>query len=70
MLHVYRQDDRRFLCPEPAGPLLFLDLPAQEEMAANKVFGLAAVSFGLAALLIELDVQIGGISERYMIDYG
>ena len=42
----------------------------RKRMAANKVFGLAAVSFGLAALLVELDVQIGGISQRYMIDYG
>ena len=42
----------------------------RKRMAVNKVFGLAAVFFGLAALLVELDVQIGGISERYMIDYG
>ena len=42
----------------------------RKKMAAQKVFGLAAVSFALAAVLIELDVQVGGISQRYMIDYG
>ena len=42
----------------------------RKKMSAQKVFGLAAVSFALAVLLIELDVQIGGISQRYMIDYG
>lgn len=42
----------------------------RKKMSAQKVFGLAAFSFGLAVLLIELDVQIGGISQRYMIDYG
>ena len=42
----------------------------RKKMYAQKVFGLAAVSFALAAVLIELDVQVGGISQRYMIDYG
>ena len=42
----------------------------RKKMRAQKVFGLAAVSFAIAALLVELDVQIGGISQRYMIDYG
>ncbi len=42
----------------------------RKKMMSQKVFGLAAFSFGLAAVLIELDVQIGGISQRYMIDYG
>ena len=42
----------------------------RKKMYEQKVFGLAAVSFALAAVLIELDVQVGGISQRYMIDYG
>jgi hypothetical protein len=42
----------------------------RKKMRAQKVFGLAAVAFAIAALLVELDVQIGGISQRYMIDYG
>ena len=42
----------------------------RKKMRAQKVFGLAATAFGIAALLVELDVQIGGISQRYMIDYG
>ena len=42
----------------------------RKRMAARKTFGLAVISFALAVILIELDVQIGGISQRYMIDYG
>ena len=42
----------------------------RKKMAARKTFGLAAFSFALAVVLIELDVQVGGISQRYMIDYG
>lgn len=42
----------------------------RKKMRAQKVFGLAATAFGIAVLLVELDVQIGGISQRYMIDYG
>ena len=42
----------------------------RKKMRAQKVFGLAATAFGIAALLVELDVQIGGISQRYMIDCG
>ena len=42
----------------------------RKKMAAGKTFGLAAFCFILAAVIIELDVQIGGISQRYMIDYG
>jgi hypothetical protein len=42
----------------------------RKKMIAGKTFGLAVFSFGLAVILIELDVQVGGISQRYMIDYG
>lgn len=42
----------------------------RKKMADRKVFALAAFSFVLAAVLIEMDIQIGGISQRYMIDYG
>ena len=42
----------------------------RRKMMAGKTFGLAVFSFALAAILIELDVQVGGISQRYMIDYG
>ena len=42
----------------------------RKKMAARKTFGLAACCFALAVVLIELDVQVGGISQRYMIDYG
>lgn len=42
----------------------------RKKMAARKTFGLAACSFALAVLIIELDIQVGGISQRYMIDYG
>lgn len=42
----------------------------RKKMADRRVFGLAAFAFGLAAVLIEMDIQIGGISQRYMIDYG
>ena len=42
----------------------------RKRMAAKKTFGLAVFCFVLAAVLIELDIQVGGISQRYMIDYG
>ncbi len=42
----------------------------RKKMASKKTFGLAACSFAVAVLLIELDIQVGGISQRYMIDYG
>lgn len=42
----------------------------RKKMAARKTFGLAACCFAIAVLLIELDIQVGGISQRYMIDYG